>query len=87
MYSPEKKLLNDENTYKKQLYLDPNIQKWKEIKYYDVEKISNIYNVTSWHEIIWMPVHVHYPSFIPITGIFIIRKPQDRFNWKMDITQ
>lgn len=52
MYSPEKKWLNDENTYKKQLYLDPNIQKWKEIKYYDVEKISNIYNVTSWHEII-----------------------------------
>lgn len=58
MYSPEKKWLNDENTYKKQLYLDQNIQKWKEIKYYDVEKISNIYNVTSWHEIIWMPVHV-----------------------------
>lgn len=58
MYSPVKKWLNDENTYKKQLYLDPNIQKWKEIKYYDVEKISNIYNVTSWHEIIWMPVHV-----------------------------
>lgn len=26
MYSPEKKWLNDENTYKKQLYLDPNIQ-------------------------------------------------------------
>lgn len=29
-------------------------------------------------------MHVHYPFFIPITGIFIIRKPQDRFNWKMD---